>query len=364
MPKAAELRPPSRTAKRPARRAVAGSRFEPTTRRPRGELAAVVRATAAIWRRAHLDYDQARDVARAVRAQLELARPQRRATVARLGHEHTTSLIAAAYRATAQRRPRGLLVKTLLESGARVAEFVGIRAEDVYFDEAQLWIRKGKGGKARAVPILPTLADELRTYLGGRRVGYLFEGRGARAYSTRRVQQIVREVADEAGLAGRRVYPHLLRHELAQHLLEHGMPLDQVQLVLGHAKIETTQIYAQATTAMVRDNYQRAMVGAFTRGRSGADRGEARGAAPDRGDSDTRPARASGTARAPRESPVDRAPGSRSPRGQVRRPGPRRGGAIAGGRRRELGRPAGGQTAPAGRAATRRARPRAPGATS
>jgi integrase/recombinase XerD len=324
MPKAAELRAPSRTAKR---RTAA-------PRRPRGELAAVIRATAAIWRRHHLTYDQVRAVSRAVRAELELARPERRPAVARLGHEATTTLIAAAYRATAQGRPRGLMVKTLLESGARVAEFVGIRAEHVYFDEAQIWIHKGKGGKARAVPILPALADELRTYLGGRRAGWLFETRSARPYTTRRVQQIVREVADEAGLGGRRVYPHLLRHELAQHLLERGMPLDQVQLVLGHSKIETTQIYAQATTAMVRASYERAMAASFTRGRFDADRGEARGAPPDRGDSDTRPARAPRAARAPRGSSVDRAPGSRSPRGQVGRPAPRRGGAIAGGRPR------------------------------
>jgi hypothetical protein len=94
----------------------------------------------------------------------------------------------------------------------------------------------------------------------------LFETRSARPYTTRRVQQIVREVADEARLGGR-VYPHLLRHELAPHLLERGMPLDQVQLVLGHSKIETTQIYAQATTAMVRASYERAMVASFTRWR-------------------------------------------------------------------------------------------------
>jgi integrase/recombinase XerD len=59
---------------------------------------------------------------------------------------------------------RGLLIKTLLQTGARVSEFVNLKAEDVFFDEQMILIAKAKGGKSRYVPILPELAHELRTH--------------------------------------------------------------------------------------------------------------------------------------------------------------------------------------------------------
>jgi integrase len=76
-----------------------------------------------------------------------------------------------------------------------VSEFVAIRVDDFYLEEAMLHIRKGKGRKERYVPILPELAQELRTHLGDRKAGHLFETRAARAYGPRRVQQLVREIA-------------------------------------------------------------------------------------------------------------------------------------------------------------------------
>jgi integrase/recombinase XerD len=221
-------------------------------------LAEVVRGTERLWRRFHLSYDQVIQVAKHARARLGLERPGARLSVVdRLSREEERALIQQAYRAPSS---RGLLVKTLLLSGARVAEFVGIRVEDFFFEEAMLRIRRGKGDKERVVPILPELAQELRTHLGRRQAGFLFETRAARAFSPRRVQQIIREVA-EAARIGKRVYPHLLRHTVAQHLLEGGMPLEQVQKFLGHAKIETTQIYAASSPAMIQESYRRALGG-------------------------------------------------------------------------------------------------------
>ena len=57
----------------------------------------------------------------------------------------------------------------------------------------------------------------------------------------------------------KRVYPHLLRHSVATTLLERGMPLEQIQQFLGHAKLETTQVYAASTTAMIKESYQKAL---------------------------------------------------------------------------------------------------------
>jgi len=51
---------------------------------------------------------------------------------------------------------------------------------------------------------------------------------------------------------------HLLRHSVATTLLERGMPLEQIQKFLGHAKLETMQVYAESTTAMIKESYQKA----------------------------------------------------------------------------------------------------------
>ncbi len=59
----------------------------------------------------------------------------------------------------------------------------------------------------------------------------------------------------------KRVYPHLLRHSVATTLLERGMPLEQIQKLLGHSKLETTQIYAESTPEMIKESYQRALGG-------------------------------------------------------------------------------------------------------
>jgi integrase/recombinase XerD len=155
---------------------------------------------------------------------------------------------------------RGLLIKALFQTGARVSEFVNIKAEEVYFDEQMILIAKAKGGKSRYVPILPELAHELRTYLGHRAAGYLFETIHATAYSLRRIQQIIKPTADEAQIT-KRVYPHLLRHSVATTLLERGIPLEQIQKFLGHAKLETTQIYAESSPEILKESYRRALGG-------------------------------------------------------------------------------------------------------
>jgi len=126
------------------------------------------------------------------------------------------------------------LIKALFQTGARVSEFVNIRVEDFFLDEAMILIAKGKGGKSRYVPILPELAQELRTHLGNRTAGYLFETNRHLPYSPRRLQQIVKVTAEKAKIK-KRVDPYLLRHSVATTLLERGMPIEQIQKFLAHA---------------------------------------------------------------------------------------------------------------------------------
>lgn len=219
-------------------------------------LKSLIAETAKLWRRHHLTYDQARYVAKEVRSSLEIERTKtRKRVVERLSREEEKRLIQAAYR---DKSEHGLLIKTLFQTGARVSEFINIRVRDFFFDEAMILIHKAKGGKSRYVPILPDLAQEMRTHLGDRATGYLFESNRDRPYSARRVQQIVKEMAEKAKIK-KRVYPHLLRHSVATTLLERGMPIEQIQKFLGHSKLETTQVYAESTTEMIKESYRKAL---------------------------------------------------------------------------------------------------------
>jgi integrase/recombinase XerD len=91
------------------------------------DLQAVIKATEKLWRRHHLTYDQTRYVAKEVRRALKMQRPQSRVRVIeRLSSEEERRLINTAYRLPGT---RGLLIKTLFQTGARVSEFVHIQVE-------------------------------------------------------------------------------------------------------------------------------------------------------------------------------------------------------------------------------------------
>jgi integrase/recombinase XerD len=228
----------------------------PSVKAQSAPLDRVITDTLKLWRKHHLTYDQTRYVAKAVRQVLTIARPSTRPRViVRLSRAEEERLIGQAYRMPGV---RGLLMKTLFQTGARVSEFVHLQVPDVYFDEQMLLITHAKGGKQRYVPLLPDLTHELRTYLRDRTTGPLFVTIRHTPYSPRRIQQIVQETAVLAGITSR-VYPHLLRHSVATTLLERGMPLEQIQQFLGHTKLETTQIYAASTTAMIKESYQTAL---------------------------------------------------------------------------------------------------------
>lgn len=107
------------------------------------------------------------------------------------------------------------------------------------------------------VPLLPAIAQELRTYLDGRDNGYVLESNRRKPDTTRYVQRLVHEAAQRAGVA-KRVTPHRLRASVATILLDAGMPLDQVQKFLRHKRITTTQIYAETSLQGMSDSYLRA----------------------------------------------------------------------------------------------------------
>lgn len=164
-------------------------------------------------------------------------------------------MLAEAYRAC----PRdGLIVRTLFETGTRVSELVNVEVADADFAERTIRVRQGKGGKDRVVLFTEDLGQQLRLHLGTRTCGYLFETNRDGRFTPRRVQQIVQAIARRAGIV-KHIHPHTYRHSMATFLRNQGVPLDVVQLLLGHSDPKTTQIYARLSLATVREEYDRAM---------------------------------------------------------------------------------------------------------
>ena len=214
------------------------------------------RRIARILRKGDYDYDGSKYVFKLARKCAGLKPPQSRDnTVDRMTQEETKAFIDQAYSTDGR---RGLMLRTLLETMLRVSEFVSLQVEDVSFEEELIIVREGKGGKRREVPIASPLARELKLHVGGRNTGPLFQSPRGGSYSARRIQQIVKETAQDAGIQ-KRVYPHLLRHTMATRLVNQGMPIEHVRKVLGHESIDTTRIYAETATDSVQESFQDAI---------------------------------------------------------------------------------------------------------
>lgn len=213
------------------------------------------RQIAKILRDGSYDYDASKHVFKLARQRAGLKPPDRRKnTVDRMTREETDGFIEAAYDTGGR---RGLMLRTLLETMLRVSEFVSLQVEDISFAENLIIVRDGKGGKRREVPITDSLARELKLHVGGRNTGPLFQSPRGGCYSARRIQQIVKETAKDAGIT-KRIYPHLLRHTMATKLVNSGMPIEHVRKVLGHESIDTTRIYAETATESVQESFEAA----------------------------------------------------------------------------------------------------------
>ena len=158
--------------------------------------------------------------------------------------------------------------KAMLElfyaSGLRVSEVATARLENLSLEEG--WIRvTGKGRKTRLVPVGASARGALDVYLNSSRVklvkpktqSIIFLNRNGRGLTTARVWQIVKKRAKLAGLDPKRVYPHLLRHSFATHLLANGADLRVIQEMLGHADISTTQIYTHVDQKRLKDAHRK-----------------------------------------------------------------------------------------------------------
>ncbi|OGR52433.1 MAG: hypothetical protein A2049_08285 [Elusimicrobia bacterium GWA2_62_23] len=149
-------------------------------------------------------------------------------------------------------------IELLYASGMRVSELLGLRLESVNFQQG--WLRVfGKGAKERMVPVNAAALARLREYLAARQQKFggqapddeLFLNRGGKQIS--RVQ-MWKDIVAFGRAAGVEIkpHPHLFRHTFASHLVQGGADLRSVQEMLGHASLNTTQIYAHVDKGDVK----------------------------------------------------------------------------------------------------------------
>lgn len=138
--------------------------------------------------------------------------------------------------------------KTILclmySTAVRVSEVINLKISDIDSSRMVINIKNAKGGKDRQVTLDPLLLQLLRVYYKQYKPKeYLFNGQFDVKYSTSSIALFLQKYADLAGIK-KRVYPHLIRHCSATHMLESGIDMSVIQELLGHESIKTTQIYS------------------------------------------------------------------------------------------------------------------------
>ena len=163
------------------------------------------------------------------------------------------------------------MIETLYSTGLRISELVALNVSDIDLDRREFMVR-GKGGKVRPVFLSPLACSDIKDYLAKRHDNYepLFIsfgrprdgeelGNGERQRLTAyTIQEVIRKQGRLAGL-NKKVTPHTLRHSFATTLLNNGADIRSVQEMLGHASIQTTQIYTHVTNKQLKDVHKKFM---------------------------------------------------------------------------------------------------------
>lgn len=150
------------------------------------------------------------------------------------------------------------ILETLYSCGLRISELTTLKFSDLFFDEGFIKVQ-GKGSKQRLVPISHTAINEIEKYLIYRKEinvkkgseDVLFLSNRGTAISRIMVFHFIKEYAIQAGIK-KTISPHTFRHSFATHLLEGGANIRAIQLMLGHEKITTTEIYTHMDREYLR----------------------------------------------------------------------------------------------------------------
>lgn len=152
------------------------------------------------------------------------------------------------------------MLEVLYSCGLRVSELTALRLGDLFFGEGFIRVI-GKGDKQRLVPISDLARDKIQIYLSERRGArtsedIVFLNNRGRRLTRVMVFTIIRQAALRAGV-DKHISPHTFRHSFATHLLSGGASIRQVQEMLGHENISTTEIYTHLDNARLRSTVER-----------------------------------------------------------------------------------------------------------
>jgi len=166
-----------------------------------------------------------------------------------------------------------MLMMLLYDTGTRVQELVNIKVGDLHLDARDPFIIvKGKGSKTRSIPLMDRTVAHLKEYLrrfhpnsdnrSNDPLFYSIRSGLPQMLSTDAVSVMLKHYGDAARETcpevPKRVHPHLVRHTRATHLYRSGLPLSYIAEFLGHASVTTTEIYASASTEMIREALEKA----------------------------------------------------------------------------------------------------------
>jgi site-specific recombinase XerD len=138
-------------------------------------------------------------------------------------------------------------------AGLRAAEVVSLKVSDIDSKRMILRVEQGKGHQDRNVMLSASLLELLRAWWRAERPqGWLFPGRDpAQPMTTRQLNRACHAAAEAAGIE-KNVSPHTLRHSFATHLLEQNVDVRVIQVLLGHAKLDSTALYTRVATKTIQ----------------------------------------------------------------------------------------------------------------
>jgi integrase len=218
----------------------------------------IVSQIAKIVRKHGLDYEGWRYVAKKVRKECDL-RPAKKGR--RLPRILTADDFRRFYEAVDQAKDvqHALMLRLLFFTAVRVSELCGIAVADVDVEACKIRINAGKGDKDRYVLFGKSFATAIRTHIAAYPNNrWLFQTRRNTKYTARRVQQIVKTYADQAGV---KATPHSFRHQAITWLTRHsGLADAELQLITGHSRRDSLAIYQHvALDGDLEQKYQEAM---------------------------------------------------------------------------------------------------------
>ena len=182
----------------------------------------------------------------------KLKEPKEGSRVPRALSEEDTELLREGCRTPLEHA----LIEFAYTTGCRVGEIYGLNRQDINWENRSA-IVTGKGNKQREVYFNIKCNIWLKKYLANRiddDPALFVTERAPHRLSVRMIEYVVKRVSDQSE-AEAHIYPHVLRHSYATHLLNQGAPMEGVQTLLGHQKIETTRIYAELSGQRRKDIY-------------------------------------------------------------------------------------------------------------